>query len=56
MPRPRAESSPVIGASSPMVTDVFEPSPPFEPSSREPQAVRVRAPAVTAVVSMSKER
>ncbi len=58
MPRPRADSSPVSGASRPMVTVTLPlspfPAPPL--SSREPQAVRVSAPAVTAVVSMSNER
>lgn len=59
MPRPRAERSPVSGASRPMTTVVVPPSPPLPPpllSSRDPQAVRVSAPVVSTAVSMSKER
>lgn len=56
MPWPRAESLPESGASTPITTVVLPPSPPPALSSREPQAVSVSAPAVTAVVMMSKER
>lgn len=57
MPRPRAERSPVMGASTPMTTVWVPPlSLLFLLSSRDPQAVRVSAPVVSTVVSMSKER
>lgn len=55
MPRPSAESSPVVGASRPMTTVDF-PSPLLLSSPRELHAESVRAPVVTAVVRMSKER
>ena len=56
MPRPRADRSPVSGASTPMVT-VVPLSPELEPSSsREPQAVRVSAPAASAAVMAMNER
>jgi hypothetical protein len=57
MPCPRADRSPVSGTETPMTTVVFAPSfPPLLLSSRDPQAVRVRAPVVSTVVSTSKER
>ncbi len=57
MPRPSADRSPVSGASTPMVT-VVPPFPESEPLSppREPQAVRVRAPAASAAVMAMRER
>ncbi|CAM5347799.1 hypothetical protein SALBM217S_02562 [Streptomyces griseoloalbus] len=58
MPRPSAERSPVSGASTPMTT-VVSPLPESEPpplSSREPQAVRVSAPAARAAVMAMSER
>ena len=58
MPRPRAESSPVNGASKPMVTTV-EPSPEASlalPVSREPHAVSESAPAASAAVTAMRER
>jgi len=58
MPRPMADRSPLSGASTPMVT-VVPPllAPSFlSPSSREPQAVRVREPAASAAVMAMNER
>ncbi|CAM5732978.1 hypothetical protein SFUMM280S_05080 [Streptomyces fumanus] len=58
MPRPSAVRSPVSGASTPMTTVVPSPLPESEPpsSSREPQAVRVSAPAARAAVMAMSER
>ncbi len=60
MPRPSADRSPVSGASTPMTTVVPPPFPESEPppplSSREPQAVRVSAPAARAAVMAMSER
>jgi hypothetical protein len=57
MPRPVVEFSPDSGASTPMVSVLPPPSllsPPL--SSREPQAVSVRAPVARTEVSITKER
>ncbi len=59
MPRPSADRSPVSGASTP-ITTVVPPLPESElpppSSSREPQAVRVSAPAASAAVMAMSER
>lgn len=56
MPRPMADRSPVSGASTPMVTVVPPLSEPLSPLSRDPQAVRVSAPADSAAVMAMSER